>query len=201
MEANLIALIAGVPGVGKSSVTRLLAESHRGRVEHVSFGALLFETVAARMPAGFSYSTFRAQAGQLVSATDLETAFTRITSHPHFTDREKWLLVDSHAVSREVTGWHAHPDTIERLREYNYDGIALLDAPAGVVLQRTRGKPEGRGARTERDVAVLASVQQATCVYYAGVLGCPLWVIDAEPPLAQVVNTAASLLGLPVVSS
>jgi adenylate kinase len=153
------------------------------------------------MPAGFSYPSFRAQAGHLVAPADLETAFTRIIRHPYTGASDKWLLVDSHAVSRETTGWHAHPDTIDRLRAYNYDGIVLLDAPAEVVLHRTREKPEGRGARTERDIAVLAGVQQAACVFYAGVVGCPLWVIDAEPPLARVVDTVASLLGLPVVSS
>jgi adenylate kinase len=197
----LIALIAGVPGVGKSAIARLLAERHHGRVEAVSFGAILFDAVAGRMPAGFSYFAFRAQAGHLVTLADLEVAFTRIIHHPYTTASDKWLLVDSHAVAREATGWHAHPDTIDRLRAYNYDGIVLLDAPAGVILHRTREKPEGRCARTERDIVVLAGVQQATCVYYAGVVGCPLWVVDAEPSLADVVDTVASLLGLPVVSS
>jgi adenylate kinase len=197
----LIALIAGVPGIGKSSVTAYLADLYRDRVAAVSFGRALFDVVVGRMPTGFSYSDFRAQAGNLVTKDDLEAAYTRIIGHPYTAALDKWILVDSHAVSREVNGWHGHPDTIEKLRAYNYEGIVLLDAPPDVILCRTRKNPEGRGARTERDIILLAGLQQATCVYYAGVVGCPLWVVDAEPDVAAVVDTVASLLGLPVGSS
>lgn len=72
----------------------------------------------------------------------------------------------------------------------------MLDAPAQVVLERIKRTPNGRLINTERDVALLSELQRGIAVYYSGIIGCPLWIIDAEPNINTVIDVVEATLGL-----
>jgi adenylate kinase len=191
----MIVLLTGPPGVGKTTVAQRIASLYPRTVKTVGFGRLVYEVVTSRSP--LPYQQFRSVAAEVTTAADLSAAAAKLVSLVTATRAEGgWLLVESHAVARETFGWQAHPDPPSVLESYAYDTLVHLDAPAHVILRRSRADDGGRLAQDERDVAVLATIQMAVSVYYAAVLGVPLNVIDAGGPAEEVVASVCSLLGL-----
>lgn len=179
-----------------STVARQLTDRNSKVVETISFGQLLHLAVERRLATRINYAKFRAAAASLVTPSDFEEASIELTNNTTASDPNRWLIVDSHAVAREQFGWQANPDTPGTLQQYAYDVIILLDAPSRVVLKRIRKTPNGRLVKTERDVAILAALQQGIATYYSGTIGCPLWVIDAQPSINSVVGVVETVLGL-----
>lgn len=192
----MIALLTGPPGIGKSSVAGRLMERNQDVVEKISFGQLLHLAVERRLATPINYAKFRASAASMVTPSDFQEATIELANNTTASDPNRWLVVDSHAVAREQLGWQANPDTPSTLQQYAYNVIILLDAPTRVVLKRIKERPDGRLIKTERDVAILSALQRGIATYYSGIIGCPLWVIDARPRIGSVVVAVESVLGL-----
>jgi adenylate kinase len=167
---------------------------HGDHVETVSFGQLLYQETTARTP--MTYREFRAAAAGIV--TDLRTASDALAARAAAARGDgQWLIVESHAVAREASGWQAHPDPPGVLARYRYDILVYLDAPASVILGRIHADQGSQLARDQRDIAVLSAMQMAVAVGYSAALGIPLNVIDADTPASTVTAAVASVLGLP----
>lgn len=191
----MIALLTGPPGVGKTTVATELARGHAARIESVSFGQLIYASVRARLGQDFTYAEFRESASRLVTKADIETA-TEAVARKAVGLAETWLLVDSHAVAKTRYGWQAHPDNPATITRFAYDLILYLDAPADIVLARARNQMDGRAIISIRDIDILARLQMSISSYYAGIINCPLEVVDATGDVASVVGTLEGLLGL-----
>jgi adenylate kinase len=191
----MIALLTGTPGVGKTTAAAGITEIHPSKAETLSFGRLVYDAVRDRLGLALSYHEFREGAARLVTQQDISAANRAIVSNKRRLHPE-WLLVDSHAVAQTRYGWQAHPDKPEILRSLAYDTIIHLDAPPEAVLLRIHGETGGRHASTERAIEVQAHIQLAISVYYAGVIGCPLEVVDASGSVTEVVDLLEGVLGL-----
>ena len=144
-----------------------------------------------------AYQDFRAAAARVVTADDLLSASDALDARAAV-EREpgQWLIVESHAVTREAFGWQANPDPPGVLARYRYDSLVYLDAPASVIHGRVQADQGGRLARDQRDITVLSRMQMAIAVGYSAALGVPLNVIDAGVPPGAVTAVVASVLGL-----
>ena len=191
----MIALLTGPPGVGKSSTGNAIAQLHPSAVELVSFGKLIYEAVISRLGARFSYDEFRANAATLVGLGDISAATKSIVDRKEEA-AHKWLLIDSHAVSQTSYGWQAFPDAAKTLNLFSYDKIIHLHAPSDIIWRRIQANPSGRHVSTVQKTQVLINMQMSISIYYAGIIGCPLEVVDASGAQADIVGAVEHILGL-----
>lgn len=191
----MIALLSGPPGIGKTTVATALVQRQPSRVSIVSFGELVYKAVRDRLGVNLSYPEFRAAAADLVMGEDIMTATTSITERKPGLDK-KWLIVDSHAVAETGYGWQAHPDTPDTLKRFAYDVIFYLHARPEIILRRIRKDAAGRHLSAAHGTEMLDRVQMTICTYYAGIIGCPLEIIDAAGEVSEVVNVLEGILGL-----
>jgi adenylate kinase len=82
------------------------------------------------------------------------------------------------------------------LRRFAYDIILYLHAAPGVIARRIREEVAGRHFSGAHGIETLDSVQMAICTYYAGVIGCPLEIIDAAGQASEIAHVLEGILGL-----
>jgi adenylate kinase len=193
-----IALLTGVPGVGKTAVAASLQAEAPDIVQALGFGRLVFAAVRARLAKAIDYDYFRAHSADLVGSADIAAATSDLLATAAAVDaRSQLLILDSHAVSYENYGFRGTPDSPDVLRKLSYSLIVHLHAEPSVVLRRLAHRSGTNGSELgPSDVATISQLQLSASVFYAATLGCPLHVVGAGDDLPTVVCRVRSVLGV-----
>lgn len=195
----MLVLLTGVPGCGKTSLARALVDQHPDVVDAVSFGRLVFDSVRRRTGFQCTYDEFRSTSATMVTAGDVAEATIRLIARVNETEAKKVVILDSHAVARERFGYRCTPDDPETLRRLGYACILHLYVPSRVIVDRVQAEPAGRLSRSTAEIDLHEQLQLAVSTYYAGVLGCPLLVLDGHDSPGEIAEVAWRLLSAPSV--
>lgn len=188
-------LLTGAPGVGKSTIASMLQRRWPRRFEVVPFGRLLYTACKSRMNQDFTYEEFKKSSASYVTQPDIIAASGRLQYMIRHQRNSRWLIVDSHAVAREQYGYRATPDDPVTLKKFAYSYIIQLTADPKVIAQRVVSEP-ARVQLTSGQVGSLQLIQMSISIYYAGTLGCPLHLVDAEGPVHNTVDRVEQLCRL-----
>lgn len=184
--------LTGVPGVGKTTTARLLAELDSARFTRVSFGELILE-VLRRESANMSEGHLRVHGRELVTSTLLQTA-TGLLQDRISAASTQWVVIDSHAVSQYGTDFVADPDGPSFFSEFLYDAIVHLRAEPAVVLARTQRDGTGRQAESVGDLAFHDQLLTAVSTLYASLSSCRAFFLNADRTPVDVGRAVISVL-------
>lgn len=173
--ANRVWMVTGVPGIGKTTLGRRVADLSDGAIKHISAGELFLKVV--QVPA--DHARIRSEVDTLITADVIRKAKAMLLEAIATSDSET-VLVDSRVVSPVENGFRVTLDSTAFLAEIAYVGIVQLVAPPAVILARYAEARGGRTMTSEEDIHRCDLLLQAVCVQYAQICRCPFYVQTYE---------------------
>jgi adenylate kinase len=187
----VVVLVTGVPGVGKTSACGSLGQLYPADYLHVSFGSLI---LGALGDSAVSERRLREDPTDYVTRDVLHRATAALQRVVTEASRYVTVLVDSHAVSQTNFGYVANPDGADYFQRIRYRAVIQLYAAPEVVLARSAQQETGRRAQVPADVTTHFALQSSVSMLYSAACDCPLYLVNAERGLPEVVETLHDLI-------
>ena len=185
-----VVYLTGAPATGKSTLCRNLAANFPD-LAVFSYSERLRDHVARRIASQLSEEQIRQQSGRLVTAQDVQEVDLSLLELLHRERGVRSILIDSHAVTKEVYGFRVTPFSDERVLQLDPDFVICLYADSEVIVERIRSHPMGRPAVTNFEADMHTLMQSTLALHYATRLGRPLYLLDSSVPPQELVKIVA----------
>ena len=133
-RARQVVYLTGAPATGKTTATEKLTEL--GPIHVFSYGALL----TARVPSVQDQPELRRRSADAIRESDVVDLDAELIGMLAAT--EGHCIIDSHAVTKEETGFRVVPYSIAGLRSLGITAIVCLYAQPGTIAARIQADPQ-----------------------------------------------------------
>jgi len=189
-----VVVITGIPGVGKSTITRLALKRTRAKFRVVNFGDIMFEeAVKAKLV------THRDEMRRLSLKVQRELqlkAAQRILE----ISREEPVLLDTHATIKTPLGYMlGFPKEV--IEVINPKFIVIIEAlPSEILGRRLRDLKRDRDVETEEQIQRHQDLNRAAAISYAMHSNALIKIIEnhEDKGLEEAVNELVKILDLAV---
>ncbi|NJE54837.1 adenylate kinase [Thermococcus sp. 21S9] len=189
-----VVMITGIPGVGKSTITRLALKRTRARFRLVNFGDLMFEEA---VKAGLV--EHRDEMRKLDPKTQRELQLKAAQKIVEIA-REEPVLLDTHATIRTPVGYLlGFPREVIEVINPNF--IVIIEAtPSEILGRRLRDLKRDRDVETEEQIERHQDLNRAAAVSYAMHSNALIKIIEnhEDKGLEEAVNELVQVLDLAV---
>ncbi|GAB6136096.1 adenylate kinase [Thermococcus henrietii] len=189
-----VVMITGIPGVGKSTITRLALKRTRARFRLVNFGDLMFEEA---VKAGLV--EHRDEMRKLDPKTQRELQLKAAQKIVEMA-REEPVLLDTHATIRTPVGYLlGFPREVIEVINPNF--IVIIEAtPSEILGRRLRDLKRDRDVETEEQIERHQDLNRAAAVSYAMHSNALIKIIEnhEDKGLEEAVNELVQVLDLAV---
>jgi len=189
-----VVMITGIPGVGKSTITRLALKRTRARFRLVNFGDLMFEQAV-----NSGLVKHRDEMRKLDPKTQRELqlkAAQRIVEIA----REEPVLIDTHATIKTPVGYLlGFPREVIEVINPNF--IVIIEAtPSEILGRRLRDLKRDRDVETEEQIERHQDINRAAAISYAMHSNALIKIIEnhEDKGLEEAVNELVQVLDLAV---
>ncbi|WP_456422247.1 adenylate kinase [Thermococcus sp.] len=189
-----VVMITGIPGVGKSTITRLALKRTRAKFRLVNFGDLMFEEA---VEAGLV--KHRDEMRKLDPKTQRELQLKAAQKIVEIA-REEPVLLDTHATIRTPVGYLlGFPREVIEVINPNF--IVIIEAtPSEILGRRLRDLKRDRDVETEEQIERHQDLNRAAAVSYAMHSNALIKIIEnhEDKGLEEAVNELVQVLDLAV---
>ena len=180
--------LTGVPGTGKSTICQAILTS-RADVKVFSYSEHLGRHL------GIAKSELRGKSASVVMTEAVHAVDAELAEYVADHRLDGSVLVDSHAVTSEDYGYRAVPFKPEVLTAVGFDAVVCLAADPATLAERVAADPASRRVVEVDEIEQAQRLQEGVATAYAVILGVPLYVIDTDRPVTELVATVARILG------
>jgi len=191
---SFVVMITGIPGVGKSTITRLALKRTRAKFRLVNFGDLMFEEALK-----IGLVKHRDEMRKLDPKTQKELqlkAAQRIVEIA----RNEPVLLDTHATIRTPVGYLlGFPREVIEIINPNF--IVIIEAtPSEILGRRLRDLKRDRDVETEEQIERHQDLNRAAAISYAMHSNALVKIIEnhEDKGLEEAVNELVQILDLAV---
>ncbi|ASJ00123.1 adenylate kinase [Thermococcus gorgonarius] len=189
-----VVMITGIPGVGKSTITRLALQKSQVKFRLVNFGDLMFEE--AKKQGFVKHRDEMRKLDPLIQKELQLKAAQRIVEIA----REEPVLLDTHATIRTPMGYLLGfpKEVIETIRP-NF--IVIIEAtPSEILGRRLRDLKRDRDVETEEQIERHQDLNRAAAITYAMHSDALIKIIEnhEDKGLEEAVNELVEVLNLAV---
>lgn len=189
-----VVVITGIPGVGKSTITKLALKKTRAKFRLVNFGDLMFEEAI-----NMGLVKHRDEMRKLDPITQKELQL-KVAQRIVEIARKEPVLLDTHATIRTPAGYLlGFPREVIELLNPNF--IVIIEAaPSEILGRRLRDLKRDRDVETEEQIARHQDLNRAAAVAYAMHSNALIKIIEnhEDKGLEEAVNELVKVLDLAV---
>ncbi|WP_054841370.1 adenylate kinase [Thermococcus peptonophilus] len=192
-----VVVITGIPGVGKSTITKLALKKTRAKFRLVNFGDLMFEE-AVNMGGLVKH---RDEMRKLDPLTQKELQL-KVAQRIVEIARTEPVLLDTHATIRTPPAGYLLGFPREVIEILNPNFIVIIEAapPSEILGRRLRDLKRDRDVETEEQIARHQDLNRAAAVAYAMHSNALIKIIEnhEDKGLEEAVNELVKVLDLAV---
>lgn len=186
--------LTGAPATGKSTLAEHLAR-HAPSFQAFIYSQQLLNHVRQRDTSVSSQDDLRHLSAGIITPDDV-TAVDRKLVELVSQRNSQSIVIDSHAVTKEIYGFRVTPFSQVALSMLSLDLIICLYADADVIRKRIARNSQGRPLITTSEAEFHTHAQAAVAINYATQLGKPLYFLDSSYPTEQLAKSVMSLVGI-----
>jgi adenylate kinase len=180
--------LTGVPGTGKSTVARKLADRQDSRVAVYSYS----EHLGRRLRT--TRDDLRSASSAIVGVDAVVAVDEELRQFVAQHRSADLVVIDSHAVTYESYGLRVIPFQNAVLDALALSAVVCLTADPDLIVARIRDAPDGRQDVGLRAIDKAQQLQESVALAYALHLGAPLYVVDTAPPVEEVAASISSIV-------
>jgi adenylate kinase len=90
------------------------------------------------------------------------------------------VLIDSHAVTKELYGYRVTPFSLKQFEQLRPDEIWVLYASPEETRRRISADGKGRPTITDEEARTHTTLQASVATTYGMAIGCPVYLFDTE---------------------
>lgn len=169
--------LTGAPASGKSSTARLLAANNPNLLIW-EYGAKLTQHLKNRLSEAPNHAQLRLQSSSIVTSMDIDAVDRALVTFVADNREDNNVIIDSHAVTKEVFGFRITPFSLKQFGELAPDEIWVLYASPSVTIKRIANDPDGRALVDEEGAHLHSTLQASVAATYGMSLGRPVYFFD-----------------------
>lgn len=185
--------LTGAPASGKSSTTNLLAKQVPGLLVW-EYGARLTEYCKTKTAKILDQAQVRAESAKLVTIEDVEAVDKALLSFVQQQRSDHHIVIDSHAVTKEHSGYRITPFSLAQFAALAPDEIWVLYASPQETRRRIEDQPAGRPLISEEEARMHTMLQASVAATYSMSIRCPAYLFDTALPRDELVELLAERL-------
>ncbi|NJE00658.1 adenylate kinase [Thermococcus sp. JdF3] len=189
-----VVMITGIPGVGKSTITKLALKKSRAKFRLVNFGDLMFDEAV-----GAGLVRHRDEMRKLDPNVQKELQMKAARRIVEMSQREP-VLIDTHATIRTPVGYLlGFPREVIEVINPNF--IVIIEAaPSEILGRRLRDLKRDRDVETEEQIQRHQDLNRAAAVSYAMHSNALIKIIEnhEDKGLREAVHELVEVLDLAV---
>lgn len=187
--------LTGAPATGKSSLCRELVGAIEA-IEVFEYGAELTAYLNEKhgKTSDISQDELRTMSAKVANKEDIEVVDDRLLSMVKEKRRDRVVLVDSHAVTKESYGFRVTGFDIERIRVLEPTHIVCLYTWPEVIRARLSQNSGGRPTVSDEEAEMHAHLQSSVAIGYGLATGAPVYFFDSSVDRHKLVNLIRSLV-------
>jgi adenylate kinase len=182
-----VVYLTGAPATGKSTVCSELSKQ-LPELLVFSYSAELRKFAERRTGQSMTEDDIRRLSGIAITPEDVQGLDAELAELASRRRDVGPMIIDSHAVTKEVYGFRVTAFDTATLSSVNPDCIVCLYTSPEVACQRIAIDPRGRPQISAFEAGMHTQLQCSVATQYGVLLGKPVHLVDSGAPLERVVG-------------
>jgi adenylate kinase len=177
---ELIIYLTGCPATGKTTLAEKIADKVRN-VVHFRFGRVLTKLINENQPT-VTQDSLRTSTSHVSTPLLVNEVNEKAISVCEDRRGIESVIIDTHAVTTEETGFRLTPFSTDQLKRLNPDIFVCLTAHPILRQNRVSIEASGRPILSEEQLSLQASIQTSLVTAYSAATGKPAYFLKNETP-------------------
>jgi adenylate kinase len=179
--------LTGPPASGKSTLVDSLKDVVQP-IQAFVYSKVLAEHLSHKFSGEYSQDQMREMSAGVITPEDIKIVDAQLLEFVALNRCRSHVVIDSHAVTKEVYGFRVTPFLLEQLRRLDPTLIFSLYTTPSVVLNRISNNSQGRPNVSEFEAAFHCELQATVALNYGINLGVPVYLLDSDRPTSELAN-------------
>jgi adenylate kinase len=186
-----VVYLTGAPAAGKSTLLGALSKVLTALVPF-SYSKHLAAHVERRTSSAVSEDGIRTKSSAIVTVEDVRAVDDQLVQLIATRRSDAHIVIDSHAVTKELYGFRVTAFSVEHLRLIRPDIIICLYITPEETIRRIAADSRGRPLPTVREAESHNHLQATVAISYGIALGVPVYFVDSSVSPDTLVAQVAS---------
>ena len=160
----------------------------------ISYSEILAEYVSQKLNSTVTKNILREKSSKIITEKDIEIVDQEILQLVKRFEKEKHIIIDSHAVTFEEYGIRVTPFSNKIIKLFDFDMYIALYTDVDIIYKRIVENPEGRKIVSQADIQNAINVQSALLLNYCSISDKPAYFLNTKLEMEYLVEWLSAKL-------